>query len=222
MNLSRKSMLLCFLTLGVAGLLFAFLPVSGRTKKAAAPAPLAKVPPGRAQAILAGGCFWSMEAIFKQLKGVDRVEPGYSGGKRVNPSYEQVSNGDTGHAESIRVIYDPKVISYRDLLRVFFTVHDPTTPDRQGNDVGPQYRSIVFYADDAQKQAARQVLKEIDSERLWPGKAVTQVVPFNRFYRAEEYHLDYYRLHPLQPYCRFVIAPKVDKFRSKFKDRLKS
>lgn len=224
---TRKPFPIWALLIAVAALLFVLVPVFGRTKKPASTPtgkalPLAKVPPGHAQAILAGGCFWSMEAMFKQLKGVDSVEPGYAGGKSVNPSYEQVGTGTTGHAESIRVVYDPKVISFRDLLHVFLSVHNPTTPNQQGYDIGTQYRSVIFFANAAEKKEAQQAIKQISDERVWNGKIVTELTPYSRFYRAEDYHLDYYNLHPFQPYCRRIIAPKIDKFRTKFKDQLKS
>jgi peptide-methionine (S)-S-oxide reductase len=168
-----------------------------------------------------GGCFWCTEAVFEDLKGVEKVESGYSGGTVPDPSYEQVCSGDTGHAEVSQITFDPKVISLKQVLEVFFTVHDPTTLNRQGADVGTQYRSVIFYSDDAQKAVAEQVMKEVADEKLWSGKIVTQVVPFKAFYKAEDYHQEYFKLHGHQPYCEMVIAPKVAKFRAHFKDLLK-
>lgn len=177
-------------------------------------------PEGRKTAVLAGGCFWCLEAIFQDLKGVEKVEPGFSGGTTVNPTYEQVCTGETGHAEAVRITYDPKVISYHDLLRIFFTTHDPTTLDRQGADVGTQYRSAIFYCDREQEKAAREVIAEVTRERIWKDAIVTQVTPFERFYPAEEYHRNYFKRNPNQNYCRVVIAPKVAKFREKYREKL--
>jgi peptide-methionine (S)-S-oxide reductase len=170
---------------------------------------------------IGGGCFWCTEAIFEQLKGVEKVESGYSGGHRPDPTYEQVCTGTTGHAEVSQITFDPKVIPLKDVLVIFFTVHDPTTLNRQGNDVGTQYRSVIFYRSDAQKTAAEQTIKEIEAAKIWDGKIVTELAPFKAFYKAENYHQEYFRLHGEQPYCRAVIAPKVAKFRAHFRDRLK-
>ena len=172
-------------------------------------------------ATLGGGCFWCTEAVFSELQGVERVEPGYAGGTTVNPSYEQVCTGRTGHAEVVQVTFDPRVISYHDLLSIFFTVHDPTTLDRQGADVGTQYRSVVFYHDAAQKATAEAVVREVDATKIWRHQLVTQLVPFSAFYPAEEYHHDYFRRNPSGGYCQMVIAPKVAKFRAHYADRLK-
>ena len=163
-----------------------------------------------------------MEAIFKQLKGVEKVEPGYAGGTLPHPSYEQVEVGNTGYAETINITFDPKVISYRDLLQVLLTVRDPTTPDRQGPDEGPQYRSVIFYRNSAQKQAATKAVQEVTAAHVWHDPIVTTVTPYTKFYRAEDYHLNYYSLHPDQPYCASVIAPEIAEFRAKFKSKLKS
>lgn len=188
----------------------------------ATPAPAAARPPaGKEAATFAAGCFWSMEAIFKQLKGVEKVEPGYAGGTLANPSYEQVETGTTGHAETLNIIFDPKVISYRDLLQVLLTVRNPTTPNKQGPDEGPQYRSVIFTRNAAQKRAAETVIRQIAASGIWNAPIVAQVTPFTRFYRAEDYHLDYYHLHPNQPYCASVIAPEIAEFRAKFKSKLK-
>ena len=170
---------------------------------------------------LAGGCFWCIEAVFDELKGVSRVESGYAGGHVPNPTYEQVSEGDTGHAESVQITFDPRVVSRDVILKVFFTVHDPTTLNRQGNDVGEQYRSVAFYRDAEQKAAIEKAIAETQASHEWSGKIVTQVVPFKLFYKAENYHQEYFKLHGTQPYCQLVIAPKVAKFRQLFHDQLK-
>ena len=172
-------------------------------------------------ATLAGGCFWCLEAVFDDLNGVSSVESGYSGGKTPNPSYQAVCTGMTGHAEVVQVTFDPDVISFADILHVFFTVHDPTTLNRQGADVGTQYRSAIFYHSPEQKAAAEQVIAELTAEKLWSDPVVTQVAPFEKFYVAEDYHQEYYANNPFQPYCRAVITPKVTKFRAKYFDRLK-
>ncbi len=171
-------------------------------------------------ATLAGGCFWCLEAVFLELRGVERVESGYAGGHLPDPTYEQVCTGATGHAEAVQVSFDPAVISYRDLLRIFFTMHDPTTLNRQGADVGTQYRSAIFYHSPQQKQEAEAVIAEVAASGAWPGRIVTEVAPLDVFYPAEEYHRDYYRRNPRQGYCQFVIAPKVAKLRKEFFERL--
>jgi peptide-methionine (S)-S-oxide reductase len=172
-------------------------------------------------ATLAGGCFWCLEAVFDELKGVESVESGYSGGHVQNPSYAQVCDGETGHAEVVQVTFDPQVLSYKDLLTVFFTIHDPTTLNRQGNDVGPQYRSAIFYHDEGQKKVSEEVIQEISSARIWDDPIVTEVTPFDKFYIAEDYHQEYFKKNPFQGYCRAIIAPKVAKFRHNFAERLK-
>jgi peptide-methionine (S)-S-oxide reductase len=169
---------------------------------------------------LGGGCFWCLEAIFDDLKGVTDVVSGYSGGRVANPSYQMVCSGTTGHAEVVQVTFDPLVISYSDLLRIFFTIHDPTTLNRQGADIGTQYRSVVFYHDDAQKQTAEQVISEIEAAKIWEHSIVTQLLPFEAFYPAEDYHQEYFVHNLSQPYCQVVIAPKVAKFRKHYQDRL--
>ena len=193
-----------------------------------APTPTAKMKPPTAEqakrmahATFAGGCFWSMEAIFKQLKGVYRAEPGYAGGTSADPTYEKVETGTTGYAESLNIDYDPQVISYSTLLKVLLTERDPTTKDRQGPDVGPQYRSIIFYRDDAQKKAAQEMIDKFTNDKTYENPIVTELVPLKKFYRAENYHMDYYNLHPNQGYCSAVIAPEITKFRREFKDYLK-
>jgi peptide-methionine (S)-S-oxide reductase len=172
-------------------------------------------------ATLAGGCFWCLEAVYDELKGVESVESGYSGGKTPTPSYEQVSTGLTGHAESVQITFDPQVISYQDLLKVFFSIHDPTTKDRQGADVGSQYRSAIFYHTPEQKAAAEQVMAELSSQHLWSDPLVTELTPFEQFYVAEDYHQEYFQKNPYQGYCRAVVAPKVAKFRQHFLAMLK-
>jgi peptide-methionine (S)-S-oxide reductase len=172
-------------------------------------------------ATLAGGCFWCLEAVFDELKGVKSVESGYSGGHVPNPSYAQVCDDNTGHAEVVRVTFDPQVISYHDLLKVFFTIHDPTTLNRQGNDVGTQYRSAIFYHSPEQKATAEQVIQELTEAHLWDHPIVTEVTPFKQFYMAEDYHQEYFKNNPFQGYCRAIIAPKVAKFRQKFVEQLK-
>ena len=173
-------------------------------------------------ATLAGGCFWCLEAVFEQLRGVTKVMSGYSGGHVANPSYEAVCTGMTGHAEVTQVTFDPDQISFRDLLGVFFTIHDPTTLDRQGGDVGSQYRSAIFYHDDEQRRAAEDVVRELEAEHVFDDPIVTRIEPLEAFYPAEEYHREYYRRNPSQGYCRAVIAPKVAKLRSKFLEKLRA
>ena len=172
-------------------------------------------------ATVGGGCFWCMEAIFSELKGVERVEPGYSGGTIAHPTYELVSTGTTGHVEVIQVTFDPKVISFSEILEIFFTMHDPTTLNRQGSDVGTQYRSVIFYHNDEQRVIAEQVIKQIAEEKIWDAPIVTQIEPLKAFYRAEDYHKDYYEKHLNQPYCRLIIAPKVVKLREHYRTKLK-
>jgi peptide-methionine (S)-S-oxide reductase len=177
--------------------------------------------PQQEVATFAGGCFWCLQPLFQELRGVERVDAGYSGGHTKDPTYEEVCTGKTGHAEAVRVIFNPARITYDDLLHVFFTVHDPTTSNRQGADAGTQYRSVVFFSSLAQKTSAERVIKELEAERIWRGRFVTEVTPAVEFYRAEEYHQDYFRKNPYAGYCRVVIAPKVKKFRTKYADRLK-
>jgi peptide-methionine (S)-S-oxide reductase len=171
-------------------------------------------------ATLGGGCFWCIDTIFRQLAGVEKVDSGYAGGTMPSPSYREVCSGATGHAEVVQVTFDPSVLSFRDLLGVFFTVHDPTTPDRQGADVGTQYRSVVLYHSEQQRATTEEVIAELTRNKVWDDPIVTQVVPFTKFYPAEQYHQDYYSQNPNQPYCQIVIAPKVAKFRKAYLDRL--
>jgi len=172
-------------------------------------------------AVLGGGCFWCLEAVYKELRGVTTVTSGYAGGTVANPTYEQVCGGRTGHAEVVQVAFDPAELSYADLLRVFFTIHDPTTRNRQGNDVGPQYRSIILTQSDAQRETAEAVVREVTASQIWPGALVTEIVPLAYFYAAEAEHEDYYARNPETGYCRAVVSPKVLKFRKMFADRVK-
>ncbi|HLK51392.1 MAG TPA: peptide-methionine (S)-S-oxide reductase MsrA [Bryobacteraceae bacterium] len=172
-------------------------------------------------ATLGGGCFWCLEAVYLEMAGVIRVESGYMGGRIENPSYEQVCTGRSGHVEVVQVTFDTGLVSYRDVLEVFFAIHDPTTRDRQGNDVGPQYRSVIFYHSDAQRAAAEEAIRELTAEKAFPAPVVTAVEPASVFYKAEDYHQEYFPNHPNQPYCAFVVAPKVKKFREKFAARLR-
>jgi peptide-methionine (S)-S-oxide reductase len=174
------------------------------------------------KATLAGGCFWCLEAVYDQLRGVANVDSGYAGGRRPNPTYEQVCTGTTGHAEVVQITYDPEQITYGDVLDVFFTIHDPTTLNRQGADVGTQYRSAIFYHDDEQKRIAEEKIRELEDLKIWDDPVVTQVAPLTDFYPAEEYHRDYFERNPQQSYCSIVIAPKVAKARQKFLEKLKS
>jgi peptide-methionine (S)-S-oxide reductase len=172
-------------------------------------------------ATLAGGCFWCLEAVYDEVKGVHGVESGYAGGSMPNPSYRAVCNGDTGHAEVVQVHFDPSVVSYKDLLNVFFGIHDPTTLNRQGADVGTQYRSAIFYHNDEQKKIAEDLIKELNAQNIWDKPIVTQVEKLDKFYMAEDYHQEYFANNPYQPYCMAVVAPKVSKFRKHFLELLK-
>jgi peptide-methionine (S)-S-oxide reductase len=172
-------------------------------------------------ATLAGGCFWCLEAVYDELKGVHSVESGYAGGHVDNPSYRAVCSGMTGHAEVVQVRFDPNVVSYRDLLNVFFTIHDPTTLNRQGADTGTQYRSAIFYHDEEQKKIAEEVIRDLNAQKIWDNPIVTEVTPFDKFYVAEDYHQEYFARNPYQPYCQVVVAPKVSKFRKHFLEMLK-
>jgi len=171
-------------------------------------------------ATFGGGCFWCLDAVFRELNGVEKAVSGYAGGQTANPTYHDVCSGRTGHAEVVQITFDPSVISFRDLLGVFFTIHDPTTQDRQGADVGTQYRSVVLYHSDAQRDDTKAVIDELTREKVWDDPIVTQIVPLTTFYPAEQYHQDYYANNAAQPYCQIVIAPKVAKFRKKYLDRL--
>jgi len=172
-------------------------------------------------ATLAGGCFWCIEAVYKEVEGVIDAIPGYSGGTTVDPSYGQVSTGKTGHAESVQVTFDSSRISYREILEIFFSVHDPTTLDRQGADIGTQYRSAIFYHDEQQKKVAEEIIQEMTRDRVFSHSIVTQIVPLDRFYPAEDYHRDYFEKHPEQAYCQVVIAPKLAKFRQHWEAKLR-
>ena len=170
-------------------------------------------------AVLGGGCFWCTEAVYLEVKGVTSVESGYTGGQVPDPTYEQVCTGDTGHAEVVKLAFDPDVIPYHDLLEIFFTIHDPTTLNRQGNDVGTQYRSVIYHQSPEQEATARRVIAEMAN--VWDAPIVTELSPAQPYYRAEDYHQDYFRQHPLQGYCAFVVAPKVAKFKKTYANRLR-
>ena len=172
-------------------------------------------------ATLGGGCFWCLEAVFEQLEGVHSVQSGYSGGARPDPTYEQVCSGATGHAEVAQVVFDPSVTSYREVLQIFFSIHDPTTLNRQGNDVGTQYRSVIFHHSDEQRGTAQTVIEELDQARVFSDPVVTELTALEQFYPAEDYHNEYFRQNPSQPYCQFVVSPKVAKFRAQYFDKLK-
>jgi peptide-methionine (S)-S-oxide reductase len=172
-------------------------------------------------ATLAGGCFWCLEAVFDEVKGVHSVESGYIGGTKENPTYREVCSGMTGHAEAVRVTFDPNMVSYRDLLNVFFAIHDPTTLNRQGADVGTQYRSAIFYHNEDQKNSAEGLIKELNEQKIWDRPIVTEVAPVDKFHMAEDYHQEYFANNPYQPYCQAVVAPKVSKFRKHFLQMLK-
>jgi len=170
---------------------------------------------------LAGGCFWCLEAVYDELNGVEDVISGYAGGKVPNPSYEMVCTGATGHAEAVQITFNPTIISFKEILQVFFTIHDPTTPNRQGPDVGTQYRSAIFYHTPEQRTIAVQVIAELEAANIWDGHIVTELRPLDQFYPAENYHQEYFKRNPSQPYCRVVIAPKVAKFRKHYLDKLR-
>jgi len=172
-------------------------------------------------ATVAGGCFWCIEAVLGRVEGVESARPGYTGGATADPTYEEVCTGRTGHAEAVQIEFDPARISYREILEIFFSIHDPTTLNRQGADIGTQYRSAIFYHDEEQKAVAEALVGELDESRVWPGPIVTQVVPLDRFYPAEDYHHDYFSRNPNQGYCRAVISPKVAEFRRRWAGRLK-
>jgi peptide-methionine (S)-S-oxide reductase len=172
-------------------------------------------------ATLGGGCFWCIEAALNEVRGVVNVESGYAGGELASPTYEQVCTGTTGHAEVVQVTFDPRIISFREILEIFFTAHDPTTLNRQGADLGTQYRSVIFYNNAEQKEAAEQTIAELDAAKVWDKPIVTQVEPFKNFYKAEDYHRKYFSRHPEAPYCRIVIAPKIAKLRKKYREKLK-
>ena len=173
-------------------------------------------------ATLAGGCFWCLEAVYRDLRGVSLVESGYTGGETLNPTYEQVCSGTTGHAEVVQLTFNPQIVSFKELLEVFFTIHDPTTLNRQGADIGTQYRSAIFYHSPEQKRIAEETIAELDAAKVWDAKIVTQLAPLEEYYKAEDYHQEYFERNPYQPYCQVVVAPKVAKFRQKFLEKLKS
>ena len=196
--------------------------VSNEMKQTESPSPSGYSPKGQKDtATFGAGCFWCVDAIFSELKGVINVDPGYAGGTTKNPTYEEVCQDNTGHAEVCQIVYDPSLISFTDLLEVFWKVHDPTTLNRQGNDVGTQYRSVIFYHNDKQKKLAEEYKAKLNASGAYNNPIVTQIVPFTVFYMAEEYHKNYFAKHPGQGYCQFVIAPKMEKFRKVFHDKLK-
>jgi peptide-methionine (S)-S-oxide reductase len=168
-------------------------------------------------AVLGGGCFWCLEAVYQELGGVEHVESGYTGGQVANPTYEQVGTGTTGHAEVVKLTFDPEIVSFREILEVFFTIHDPTTLNRQGNDVGTQYRSAIFYQSPEQKEIAKQIVAEM--ALVWDAQIVTQIVPAETYYKAEDYHQNFFKQHPFQGYCAFVVAPKLEKFKAIFPEK---
>jgi peptide-methionine (S)-S-oxide reductase len=172
-------------------------------------------------ATLAGGCFWCLEAVYDELIGVQSVESGYAGGHIPDPTYKQVTTGSTGHAEVVQITFDPEITSFEDLLNVFFTIHDPTTLNRQGADIGPQYRSAIFYHTQEQKEIAERTIQKFEQEKIWDAPIVTEVAPLEKFYIAEDYHQEYFANNPNQPYCQAVVAPKVAKFRKRFVEKLK-
>ncbi len=172
-------------------------------------------------ATLGGGCFWCLEAVYSELNGVDKVVSGYAGGHAPNPNYYQVCSGKTGHAEVVQITFDPQVISFKELLEVFLTIHDPTTLNRQGPDVGTQYRSIVLYHDDEQSRIAVETIRELEGTKVWNSRIVTQIEPYTEFYSAEEYHQQYFERNPSHPYCQMIVAPKVAKARKRFLDKLR-
>lgn len=173
------------------------------------------------QITLGSGCFWCTEAVFLRLKGVESAVSGYSGGHKIDPTYQEVCTGSTGHAEVVQVTFDDKIVSLEEVLEVFWKTHDPTTLNRQGNDVGTQYRSAVFYHNDSQKDVAQTLKRKLDESGAWPDPIVTEITPFEKFYPAEDYHNNYFEQNGMQPYCQFVVAPKVEKFRKVFSDKLK-
>lgn len=172
-------------------------------------------------AVLGGGCFWCLEAVYQQMEGVVSVESGYMGGRTPDPTYRDVCTGQTGHAEVVRVSFDPAIASFKEMLEVFFSIHDPTTLNRQGNDVGTQYRSVIFYNSGEQRSIAEQVIRELEAARIWKDPIVTELSAVSTFYRAEDYHQDYFQNNPHQPYCSYIVAPKVKKFREKFQTKLR-
>jgi peptide-methionine (S)-S-oxide reductase len=218
MRVEKSLLVFLGLVLGAAAVLY----LGGQITMSDTPTVLepAEPPQGMAKATFGSGCFWCTEAVFQQLKGVQSVVSGYSGGSVKSPTYRQVCTGRTGHAEAVQVTYDPSVISYEELLEVFWKMHDPTTRDRQGNDVGPQYRSVIFYHTDEQKRLAEHYKQKLDASGLFAGPIVTEIVPFTEFYRAEGYHQNYFSENQRQPYCQAIIRPKVDKMKKLFQDKL--
>ncbi len=217
-----EKVLLVILLLGVGLFTAAYLGGAFVKSESSTAVEPAEPPPGLAKATFGAGCFWCTEAVFQQLKGVKSVVSGYIGGSVKNPTYRQVCTGETGHAEAVQITYDPAVISYEDLLEVFWQTHDPTTLNRQGHDEGTQYRSAIFYHSEEQKQLAEQFKKKLDASGAFPGAIVTEIVPASEFYRAEDYHQNYFEDNARQPYCQAIIRPKVDKVKKVFQDKLKT
>jgi peptide-methionine (S)-S-oxide reductase len=211
-------LLAALLALGLAG---AWFTLPGHTASEETQAITTPAPAGMQVATFAAGCFWSMQAIFQELNGVEKVVPGYAGGTSPHPSYDEVENGGTGYAEAVDITFNPKVISYQTLLKVLLTARDPTTLNQQGPDSGTNYRSVIFYHNAAQKQEAEAAIRQVNAEHTWPNPIVTTMQPAPTFWRAENYHMNYYKLHPDQPYCAFVIAPEIAKFRAMYPSLLK-
>ena len=230
MKISLRFLTNCAVAIALTGTLAAVLlsslpparPRADKPEKGQGKAwPVKQPKAGQEVATFAAGCFWAIENMFNQLKGVSSAESGYAGGAVINPSYEQVCGARTGHAEAVNVVFDPKVISYRELVEIFLTMHDPTTLNRQGPDEGPQYRSAIFPRNDAQKKVAEETIAQFTKDGHYSDPIVTKIEPFKNFFRAEDYHLDYYNLNPNERYCARVVKPKIDKFVAKFKEKLK-
>jgi peptide-methionine (S)-S-oxide reductase len=220
LNLQRVFLGLAILAFGAAA--FFFFNRDGQKENRVMSTPAKLLSADSELATLGGGCFWCLEAVYEQVKGVERVESGYTGGAVKDPTYRQVCNGNTGHAEVVQVAFDPKVISFREILQIFFVIHDPTTLNRQGADVGTQYRSAIYYHSPQQKETAEKLIAEFSAEKVFPRPIVTEVAPLDIFYRAEDYHQGYFRANPEQPYCQAVVAPKVAKLRKQFLSKLKT
>jgi peptide-methionine (S)-S-oxide reductase len=220
LNLERVFLGLAILAFAAAA--FFFFKPDGQKENRVMTDPAKPLSTDSELATLGGGCFWCLEAVYEQVKGVERVESGYTGGPVKDPTYRQVCNGDTGHAEVVQVAFDPKVISYREILQIFFVIHDPTTLNRQGADIGTQYRSAIYFHSPQQKETAEKLIAEFTAEKVFPRPIVTEVTPLETFYRAEEYHQGYYRNNPNAGYCQAVVAPKVSKLRKQFLSKLKT
>jgi peptide-methionine (S)-S-oxide reductase len=220
LNLERAFLGLAILAVGTAA--FFYFNRDGQKENHIMSDPAKPLSAGSELATLGGGCFWCLEAVYEQVNGVERVESGYTGGAVKNPTYHQVCTGTTGHAEVVQVAFDPKLVSYREILQIFFVIHDPTTLNRQGDDVGTQYRSAIYYHSPEQKATAEKLIAEFTAEKVFPRPIVTEVTALDIFYRAEDYHQGYFRANPGQPYCQAVVAPKVAKLRKQFLSKLKT